>query len=76
MAKVIEDFYSLDNNKIIPRKEPFDDVPRPNYSVLDTDKLIKNCEEKEYIRHWITALSECLYSIRMKEYMNKEKEED
>ena len=74
MAKLIEDFYSLDNNKITPRKEPFDDIPRPNYSVLDNSKIIENCGEKPYIRHWVSAMIECLYSIRNKEYFNKKEE--
>lgn len=74
MAKLIEDFYSLDNNKITPRKEPFDDIPRPNYSVLDNSKIIENCGEKPYIRHWVSAMVECLYSIRNKEYFNKKEE--
>lgn len=47
-------------NKILPRMMPFDDVKRPNYSVLDNTKLLTYYKNKNYVRHWLPALKETI----------------
>jgi dTDP-4-dehydrorhamnose reductase len=74
IAKVIENIYCLTTDNIIPRKEPLDSVFRPSYSVLDTKKLIKFKSNKNYVRHWLDALNECIIVIRSNE-IKKETDE-
>lgn len=70
IAKVIEDVFSLSIDKVKPRKLPLDNVFRPEYSVLDTGKLLK-MKDAEYVRHWLSALHECLSVIRLNEISEK-----
>ena len=46
----------LYHNSIKPRLEPFDNIKRPNYSVLDTTRLLKLYDKKPYVRHWTSAI--------------------
>lgn len=74
MAKKVEDFYCLHNDKIQPITSFSDGVMRLRYSVLDTSKLLKRKNNKEYVRHWLDALDSCLHMIRRKELDENEKE--
>lgn len=64
IAKKVEDIFSIDNKKVLPILKIDDDVVRPKYSVLDTNKLIKRKGDKPYIRHWLDALDDCCRTIR------------
>lgn len=61
IAKRIDIFEYSD--KIIPRKEPFDNIIRPIYSVLDLEKVRNLVGKKKYLRHWTTPLWNCLDEI-------------
>lgn len=67
IAKGIENYFSPDTNKIYPSTKVFDNVIRPNYSVLDTKKIRQLKEGKKYIRYWGDALKECCERIKEKE---------
>lgn len=67
MAKIVEDVFSLDTNLIIPTTKQFDNVYRPPYSVLDTEKLLKIKGNHSYISHWESSLRQCCYMIRSDE---------
>lgn len=64
IAKKIEDFYCLYTDIIIPREKPFNETFRPSNSVLNTSKIRKFKGDKNYVRHWLNALEECLMKIR------------
>ena len=64
LAKAVEGLVG-DSNLIKPRKDGFDNISRPSYSVLSTEKLTKIFGyEKPYIRHWFSALQECIKKIK------------
>lgn len=69
IAKRVDLFICED--KITPRKEPFDDIIRPTFSVLDLEKVRSIVGNKHYLRHWTDALDECLEEIRYGEELNK-----
>ena len=50
-------------NFVFLKKEPFDDIYRPSYSVLDTEKVCRLNRDKEYLSHWTYALKECVEKI-------------
>lgn len=62
MAKLIEGIVS-GNNQVMPREKPFDNIVRPEYSVLCLDKLLSLNNNKSYIRHWTSAIYDCVNKI-------------
>lgn len=62
MAKFIEGIVN-GNNQIVPREKPFDNIIRPEYSVLCLDKLLSLNNNKSYIRHWTSAIYDCVNKI-------------
>ena len=52
----------LQHNSIKPRLEPFDNIKRPNYSVLDTTRLLKLYDKKPYVRHWTSAIDSYVFN--------------
>ena len=62
IAKAIEE-HVFGTNFVFPKKEPFDDIYRPSYSVLDTEKVCRLNRDKEYLSHWTYALKECVEKI-------------
>ena len=68
VAKMVDIFEK--SNKIHPRNEPFDDIIRPIYSVLNLERIKNQCGNKKYIRHWVNALNDCLKEIKYKEKKN------
>lgn len=76
MAKYIEVCLNrgeLYHNSIKPRLEPFDNIKRPKYSVLDTTRLLKLYDKKPYVRHWISAIDSYVFNrLSLKVLENQE----
>lgn len=67
-------FESNKVNMITPTTKNFDNVIRPEYSVLNLTKMYVSNIGKPYVRHWLEALEECVFAIRRDILLEKNKQ--